>query len=40
MTRLTHSTIVDIDCDMPHCQDSAKLEFFQLIKVSLSYCEI
>ncbi len=25
-TRLTDSTIVDINCHMPHCQDPAKRE--------------
>lgn len=36
-TRLTDSTIVDIDCHMPHCQDAEKREFTQLVKVSLAY---
>ncbi|HAT2782016.1 Hcp family type VI secretion system effector [Citrobacter koseri] len=39
-TRLTDSTIVDIDCTMPHCQDDAKREFTQLVKVSLAYRKI
>lgn len=33
-TRLTDSTIVDIDCHMPHCRDGEKREFTQLVKVS------
>ncbi|ABV15413.1 hypothetical protein CKO_04357 [Citrobacter koseri ATCC BAA-895] len=39
-TRLTDSTIVDIDCTMPHCQDDTKREFTQLVKVSLAYRKI
>ncbi|EGS4121672.1 Hcp family type VI secretion system effector [Salmonella enterica] len=38
--RLTDSTIVDIDCHMPHCQDAEKREFTQLVKVSLAYRKI
>ncbi|EPJ48767.1 MAG: hcp-2 hemolysin-coregulated protein [Osedax symbiont Rs1] len=37
---LTDATIVNIDCKMPHCQDSASQEFTQLIEVSLSYRKI
>jgi type VI secretion system secreted protein Hcp len=33
-TVLTDATIVDIDCQMPHCQDPAKSDFTQLIQVS------
>ncbi|WP_368543486.1 Hcp family type VI secretion system effector [Enterobacter soli] len=39
-TRLTDSTIVNIDCTMPHCQDDTKREFTQLVKVSLAYRKI
>lgn len=39
-TTLTDATIVDIDCTMPHCQDSTSKEFTQLINVSLSYRKI
>ncbi|BDM64454.1 hypothetical protein NFHSH190041_19060 [Shewanella sp. NFH-SH190041] len=39
-TVLTDATIVDIDCTMPHCQDSDKKEFTQLIKVAMSYRKI
>lgn len=39
-TTLTDATIVDIDCGMPHCQDSMSKEFTQLIAVSLSYRKI
>lgn len=34
-TVLTDATIVDIDCQMPHCQDPAKSDFTQLIRRSL-----
>lgn len=37
---LTDATIVNIDCKMPHCQDSTKAEYTQLIEVSLSYRKI
>jgi type VI secretion system secreted protein Hcp len=37
---LTDATIVNIDCKMPHCQDTASSEFTQLIEVSLSYRKI
>ncbi|POE08451.1 hypothetical protein BV924_21460 [Pectobacterium odoriferum] len=36
-TILTDATIVDIDCKMPHCQDPSKLDYTQLIEVSLAY---
>lgn len=36
-TVLTDATIVDIDCQMPHCQDPAKSDFTQLIQVSFAY---
>ncbi|WP_141214166.1 type VI secretion system tube protein TssD, partial [Aeromonas sp. A35_P] len=39
-TVLTDATIVDIDCQMPHCQDPAKSDFTQLIQVSLAYRKI
>lgn len=39
-TTLTDATIVNIDCQMPHCQDPAKSDFTQLIEVSLSYRKI
>jgi type VI secretion system secreted protein Hcp len=39
-TTLTDSTILDIDCNMPHCQDPNSKEFTQLINVSLSYRKI
>ena len=35
-TRLTDATVVDIDCQMPHCQDANKSEFTQLIRVALA----
>ncbi len=34
------ATIIDIDCKMPHCQDAAKAEFTQLVRVSLAYRKI
>ena len=39
-TRLTDATIVDIDCQMPHCQDLNKSDFTQLIRVALAYRKI
>ena len=36
-TTLTDATIVDINTHMPHCQDSSKEDFTQLIEVSMSY---
>ncbi|MNH19847.1 Major exported protein [compost metagenome] len=39
-TVLTDATIVDIDCQMPHCQDPANADFTQLIQVSLAYRKI
>lgn len=39
-TTLTDATIVDIDCQMPHCQDPTQKDFTQLITVSLSYRKI
>lgn len=39
-TRLTDATVVDIDCQMPHCQDANKSEFTQLIQVALAYRKI
>ncbi len=39
-TTLTDATIVNIDCQMPHCQDPTKSDFTQLIEVALSYRKI
>ncbi|MCA6220784.1 Hcp family type VI secretion system effector [Photorhabdus antumapuensis] len=39
-TQLEDATIIDIDCQMPHCQDLTKSEFTQLVRVSLSYRKI
>ncbi|AJJ62818.1 Hcp family type VI secretion system effector [Yersinia aldovae] len=39
-TKLEDATIIDIDCKMPHCQDSTKAEFTQLVRVSLAYRKI
>ena len=39
-TKLTDALIVDIDCDMPHCQDPKNADFTQLVTVSLSYRKI
>jgi type VI secretion system secreted protein Hcp len=39
-TRLTDSTIVDINLHMPHCQDPSQREFTQLLAVSLAYRKI
>ncbi|MCE1750424.1 type VI secretion system tube protein Hcp, partial [Enterobacter hormaechei] len=39
-TQLEDATIIDIDCQMPHCQDPTKAEFTQLVRVSLSYRKI
>ena len=39
-TILSDATIIDIDAQMPHCQDSSKKEFTQLIKVSMAYSKI
>lgn len=39
-TRLTDATVVDIDCQMPHCQDANKSESTQLIQVALAYRKI
>ncbi len=39
-TVLTDATIVDVNCQMPHCQDPAKLDYTQLIEVSLAYRKI
>ena len=39
-TTLTDATIVDINCQMPHCQDPTKADFTQLIEVSLAYRKI
>ncbi|MEZ9523678.1 type VI secretion system tube protein TssD, partial [Enterovibrio norvegicus] len=39
-TILTDGTIIDIDCQMPHCQDAQKKEFTQLVTVSVAYRKI
>ncbi|MBV7298182.1 Hcp family type VI secretion system effector [Enterovibrio paralichthyis] len=39
-TILTDATIIDIDCQMPHCQDLTKKEFTQLVTVSVAYRKI
>ena len=39
-TTLTDATIVNIDNQMPHCQDVTKGDFTQLIEVSMSYRKI
>ncbi len=39
-TKLEDATIIDIDCKMPHCQDPAKAEFTQLVRVSLAYHKV
>jgi len=39
-TILTDATVVDIDCNMPHCQDPNKSDFTQLVTVSLAYRKI
>lgn len=39
-TRLTDAAVVDIDCQITHCQDANKSEFTQLIRVALAYREI
>ncbi|CSA83599.1 Hcp family type VI secretion system effector [Vibrio cholerae] len=39
-TKLENASIVDIHCEMPHCQDPAKSDFTQNVTVSLSYRKI
>ncbi|HDI3250475.1 TPA: type VI secretion system effector Hcp-2, partial [Vibrio cholerae] len=39
-TKLENASIVDIHCEMPHCQDPAKADFTQNLTVSLSYRKI
>ncbi len=39
-TKLEDALIVDIDCNMPHCQDPRNADFTQLVKVSLTYRKI
>ncbi|KJG11045.1 major exported protein, partial [Photobacterium iliopiscarium] len=34
------ATIVNIDNQMPHCQDSTKVDFTQLIEISMAYRKI
>jgi type VI secretion system secreted protein Hcp len=36
-TVLTDATIIDIKCNMPHCQDPTQSDFTQLVTVSVSY---
>ncbi|WP_298775416.1 Hcp family type VI secretion system effector [uncultured Shewanella sp.] len=40
VTSLEGATIVNIECQMPHCQDPKQSNFTQLIKVSLAYRKI
>lgn len=40
ITSLEGATIVNIECEMPHCQDPKQANFTQLIKVSLAYRKI
>lgn len=40
ITSLESATIVDIDCEMPHCQELAKKDFTQNVVVSLAYRKI
>ncbi|MGN5076571.1 Hcp family type VI secretion system effector [Aeromonas veronii] len=39
-TVLTDATIVEMDCQMPHCQDPEKSDYTQLLKVSMGYRKI
>ncbi|AQS38986.1 type VI secretion system effector, Hcp1 family [Shewanella psychrophila] len=39
-TKLEGATIIDIKCHMPHCQDSNKADFTQLLTVSMAYRKI
>ncbi|ENM3896891.1 type VI secretion system effector Hcp-2, partial [Vibrio cholerae] len=39
-TKLENASIIDIHCEMPHCQDPAKSDFTQNVTVSLSYRKI
>ncbi|MCI4184200.1 type VI secretion system tube protein Hcp, partial [Dickeya dianthicola] len=39
-TTLTDATIVDINNQMPHCQDPSKQDYTQLIEVSLAYRKV
>jgi type VI secretion system secreted protein Hcp len=39
-TILEDATIIDINCNMPHCQDAANADFTQLVTVSLSYRKV
>ncbi|ANU39449.1 Hcp family type VI secretion system effector [Vibrio scophthalmi] len=40
ITKLENAAIVDIHCEMPHCQNSANADFTQNITVSMSYRKI
>ncbi|AFP29124.1 Major exported protein [Marinobacter sp. BSs20148] len=39
-TILEDATIIDISCNMPHCQDTTSSDFTQLVTVSLSYRKV
>ncbi|TVP07523.1 Hcp family type VI secretion system effector [Shewanella algae] len=39
-TKLEGATIIDINCNMPHCQDPNKADFTQLVEVSMAYRKI
>lgn len=39
-TKLENASIVDIQCEMPHCQDPTKSDFTQNLTVSMSYRKI
>ncbi|WP_417881346.1 Hcp family type VI secretion system effector [Vibrio sp.] len=39
-SKLEGATIIDINCEMPHCQDPAMKDFTQNITVSMSYRKI
>lgn len=39
-TILEDATIINIDCNMPHCQDTANADFTQLVTVSMSYRKV
>ena len=37
---LTDAIIVDIDCEMPHCQEAENAEYTQLVNVAFAYRKI
>ena len=39
-TTLESASIVDINCEMPHCQDSSNSNFTQNVTISISYRKI